>query len=243
LEQTIGTGVSWPPDFILVPQGAEYQAVCRGLRRVAPPKPLVVPIPVGPEFVTRYLEGWQEAGHFLSKSQPRVLLVGLCGSLSPDYKIGDIVVYQDCVYASNPSGRLLQTCNGDLTTWLHHNLKDKASLVRAITSDRLIYSATEKRDLGQMYAADVVDMEGFAVLETLSKAGVAVAMLRVISDNCHHNIPDLSSALSSDGSFQALPLAIGLLRQPIAATRLILGALRGLKVLQNVTTFLFTEHQ
>jgi hypothetical protein len=68
-------------------------------------------------------------------------------------------------------------------------------------------------------------------------------MLRVISDNCHHNIPDLSSALSSDGSLQTLPLAIGLLRQPLAATRLILGALRGLKVLQDVTTSLFTEHQ
>ena len=243
MEQTIGTQVNWAPDFILVPQGAEYQAVCRGLTRVNPPKPLVVPIPVGPKPVTRYLERWQETGHSLNTPQPRVLLVGLCGSLSPDYKIGDIVLYQDCVYASNPSGKLLQTCNGDLTSWLHHKLKDKASLVRAITSDRLIYSVDEKRQLGQMYGADVVDMEGFAVSEILKKAGVAVAMLRVISDNCQHNIPDLSSALSSDGSLQTLPLAIGLLRQPLAATRLILGALRGLKVLQDVTTFLLTEQQ
>ena len=243
MEQTIGTHANWTPDVILVPQGAEYQAVCRGLTRVATPKPLVMPIPVGPEPVTRYLERWQETGHSLNTPQPRVLLVGLCGSLSPDYKIGDIVLYQDCVYASNPSGKLLQTCNGDLTSWLHHKLKDKASLVRAITSDRLIYSVDEKRQLGQMYGADVVDMEGFAVSEILKKAGVAVAMLRVISDNCQHNIPDLSSALSSDGSLQTLPLAIGLLRQPLAATRLILGALRGLKVLQDVTTFLLTEQQ
>jgi hypothetical protein len=84
-------------------------------------------------------------------------------------------------------------------------------------------------------------MEGFAALEILSQAGVAVAMLRVISDNCHHNIPDLTSAISADGSLQALPLAIAMLRQPIAATRLILGAMRGLEVLQDITTFLFCQ--
>jgi len=40
-------------------------------------------------------------------------------------------------------------------------------------------------------------------------------MLRVISDDCEHDLPDLTSALSPDGSLQPLPLAIGLLRQPL----------------------------
>ncbi|HEY9727086.1 MAG TPA: hypothetical protein V6D50_11625, partial [Chroococcales cyanobacterium] len=77
----------------------------------------------------------------------------------------------------------------------------------------------------------------------LSQVGAAVAMLRVVSDDCHHDIPDLSPALSADGSMRPLPMAIAFGRQPIAATRLITGALRGLRVLEDVTTRLFQSDQ
>jgi hypothetical protein len=48
-------------------------------------------------------------------------------------------------------------------------------------------------------------------------------MLRVVSDDSKHDIPNLTSAINSDGSLQPLPLAITMIRQPIAATRLIRG--------------------
>lgn len=225
-------------DAILVPQGAEHQAVCRGLNRITSPKPQVLPIPVG-DSVTPYLEQWQQTEYFSNQPQRVILLMGLCGSLSPDYRIGDIVLYQECVDTTKTSEQGLQPCDDHLTSKLHHQLQEKASLVRAITSDRVISSAVEKRDLAQLYAADVVDMEGFAVLNTLNQVGAAVAMLRVVSDDCHHDIPDLSAALSADGSMRPFPMAIAFGRQPIAATRLIIGALRGLRVLENVTTRLF----
>jgi nucleoside phosphorylase len=139
----------------------------------------------------------------------------------------------------NTSKPLEQSCDPELTDWVHRKLKERVVTGVGLTSDRLIYSATEKRHLGQLYGADVVDMEGFSALEVLSRAGVAVAMLRVISDDCHHNIPNLTSAISPEGSLQPLPLAIALLRQPIAATRLISGSLGSLQVLQDVTAFLF----
>jgi hypothetical protein len=227
---------------ILVPQGAEYKSVCRGLRRSAARTLPVLPIPVGASPLTRYLKTLQEAGHFSNHPQPNVLLMGLCGSLTARYNVGDIVLYQSCVYQSKDSTPLLQPCDPKLTAWLCDELNDRAFLVKGFTSDRLIYSASEKRDLGQVYDADVVDMEGFAALEVLSKAGVAVAMLRVISDDSHHNLPDLTSAISPDGSLQPLPLAIGMIRRPIAASRLIRGALHGLRVLQNVTTVLFAKN-
>ena len=167
--------------------------------------------------------------------------MGLCGSLSPDYAIGDIVVYQECVYESKGSTPRWQSCDRELTTLLHHKLKERASLVRAFTSDRIIFSAKEKRHVGQINNADVVDMEGFAALDVLSQAGVAVAMVRVISDDSHHNIPNLTSVLSPDGSLQPLPLAIAMIQQPIAATRLIRGAIHGLRSLQQVTTVLFAD--
>lgn len=226
-------------DAILVPQGAEYQAICRGLSRIAVPTPPVVPIPISPEPLTRHLKKLQQAGHFSNHQQLRVLLMGLCGSLTPRYSIGDIVLYRACVYRPKAAPGALHPCDPTLTTLLQENLQQRASLVTALTSDRLVWLADEKRHLGESYGADVVDMEGFAALEVLSQAGVAVAMLRVISDDCQHDLPDLTAALSPDGSLQRLPLAIGLLRQPMAATRLIRGALRGLQVLQETTTFLF----
>ncbi len=238
---------------ILVPRGAEHKAVCRGLSRTTATKPLVLPIPIGPKPLARYLEKLQE-GHFRGYVQPRVLLIGLCGSLSPHHAVGDLVIYQDCVYESPASARLLRTCDPEITNLLHQELngppevapaarpcklKEKVSLVRALTSDRLIWSAAEKCELGKIYAASVVDMEGFAALEALSPNGIALAMVRVVSDDCHHNIPDLTLALSPNGSLQPFHLAQRLLRQPRASARLIRGALRGLQVLQQVTTLLF----
>ncbi|MEW6497180.1 MAG: hypothetical protein AB1589_32455 [Cyanobacteriota bacterium] len=297
------------PQIILVPQGAEYKAVCRGLSRVKSPKPIAVPIPVGPKALTQYLEQWQQAEEYLKISPSRVLVMGLCGSLSPHLGVGDIVVYQDCVYQSSESTPLVRECDREFTTWLHHKLVEIGinnpsvvsggagelgswgagergsegagergswgagergsggagerkllidsgklvanfcrptrgegiPLVRVYTSDRIIVSAEQKRHLAQTYNTQVVDMEGFAALEVLSQAGIAVAMLRVISDDSHHNLPNLSSALSPEGSLQPLPLALGMLQQPIASIRLVRGALHGLRVLRNVTSLLFSE--
>ncbi len=226
---------------IFVPQGAEYQSVCRGLKHSAAPTPSVFPIPVGASPLTRYLKQLPEARYFSNHPQPRVLLMGLCGSLTPRYKVGDIVLYQSCVYASKDSTELLQACDPQLTAWLYDELKERVFPVKALTSDRLIYSASEKCHLGQEYEADVVDMEGFAALEVLTQAGVAVAMLRVISDDSHYNLPNLTSAISTDGSLRPLPLTLGMMRQPIAATRLIRGSLYGLRVLQKLTTLLFAK--
>jgi nucleoside phosphorylase len=247
------------PQTILVARGAEYKAVCRGLSRVKPPKPLVMPIPMGSKPLIQYLERSQQTDYLLKGSPPSVLVMGLCGSLSPQLAVGDVVLYEACVYASSETTPRLQSCDSEallrlrsisesssvsadceLTGLLQDKLGERVSLVQGLTSDRVICSAPEKRHLGQLYNAQVVDMEGFAALEVLSRAGVAVAMVRVISDDSQHNLPDLNSTISSDGSPQPLPLAMNMIRQPIAAIHLIRGAIYGLRVLQNVTNRLFS---
>jgi len=286
-----------PINTILVPQGAEYQAVCRGLSPINAPQPQVIAIPIGCEPVTRYLAKWQKSEQFLTHPQPNILLMGLAGSLSPQYHLGDIVLYQDCVYpvisspveylhfgenkaepTPNPSKEgnrrqkaVQQSCcrrlgkekgckveindnyrqlplnsptlptDKELTTLIQHHLPERADLVRGLTSDRIIWSSSEKRQLGQVYQAAVVDMEGYAVLEVLYSMGIAVAMLRVISDDCYYDLPDLNFAISPEGKLETLPLAMGMMRQPLAATRLIRGSLKGLRVLQQVTASLFKE--
>jgi hypothetical protein len=234
--------MTMPVDAILVAQGPEYKSVCKGLNRVAVPTPPVFPIPMGPLALTKYLEQLLHAGHFSEHSQPKVLLMGLCGSLSPKYGVGEAVLYRSCVspVAEENKKATELFCNPELTEILQKKLQDRVFTGIGLTSDRLIYSASEKLQLGQAYNTDVVDMEGFAALEVLSQLGIAVAMLRVISDDVRHNIPNLTNAFH-DGSLQAFPLAMGLLRQPIAATRLVSGSLKGLRVLQHLTTFLFSN--
>ncbi|MBC1223592.1 phosphorylase [Nostoc sp. UCD121] len=222
-----------PINTILVPQGAEYKAVCRGLSGVTGSIPTVVAVPVGMKPLLKYLH----QGQFLVPKS-RVLIMGICGSLSDRYTVGDIVLYQDCIY----QGKLLE-CDRTFTAQLHSYISEKASLVKSLTSDRMIWSAAEKLHLGETLTADVVDMEGFTALEFFKVGGVAVAMLRVVSDDCQHDIPDLTSAINSDGSLNPFPLAMAMLRQPLAATRLIRGSLTALKVLEQVTNLLFSGNR
>ena len=233
-------------DAILVPQGAEYQSVCRGLKSLPPISiPPVFPIPMGVKPVREYLEKWVQAGYLRESLEPKVLLMGLCGSLIPKYSVGDIVLYDSCTYlvssrdfSPSSSGEdtidiVTNKCDRTLNNTLSHQLKDKISLVKGFTSDRVISAASEKQHLANTYNTEVVDMEGFAALAVLNKANIAVSMIRVISDDSQHDLPNITSAISDNGSLKFLPLAIGMLQQPIRATRLITGAIRGLAKLEK----------
>jgi hypothetical protein len=206
-------------DTILVPQGAEYQAVCRGLSRVKGTKPTVRAVPVSVQPLQRYLQNLPQ------QPEQKVLLMGLCGSLNQHLTVGDVVLYQGCVY----QGNFRSPCS-ELTKQVHSCISHKIHFVNGLTSDRLIHSASEKRRLGEITGADVVDMEGFAACEFIPN----LAILRVVSDDCLHDIPDLSHAISSDGQLQPLPLAWQFIRQPVAASRLIRGSLIGLGVLEKI---------
>lgn len=210
--------------IILVPKGAEYNSVCRGVK-AATSAPLVFSIPVGVKALTQYLE------NDFSLSPSRVLIMGLCGSLSPKYEVGDVVLYESCRYG----GEVLE-CDRPFTTQLYNHLKTKVALVKSLTSDSVVYSTSEKRQLAETSSAEVVDMEGFAALNVLNKRGISVAMLRVVSDDSQHNIPNLNSAIDDRGNLQPLPLAWEMIPQPIAAFHLIKGSLQGLKLLQQAAS-------
>lgn len=223
-----------PINTIVVPQGAEYQAVCRGLK-LACLKSIqvkdirVIPIPIGtrdvlPTLVNRSFEFIAPQG---------VLIMGMCGGLTEQDPIGKALLYEKCCNFNRENLDL----NSELTTKIKQRLS--VELVTGLTSDRPICKATEKLKLGQKYAARVVDMEGFGYIKELKRQGMNVAMLRVVCDGIAGNIPDLSPVIDKDGNLKSWPMAIAFLQQPIAAMRLVRGSLIALKVLQQVTTELF----
>ena len=192
---------------------------------------------MGPQATTRALATLHQ-GQSPGNDRCGILLVGLCGSLSSECRVGDIVLYRDCIDGQKSSEIL--PCDRALTDGIREKLSPRVTLVRGITSDRLIHRAAEKRQLRERYGADVVDMEGAAVLRSVG-AGRAAAMLRVVSDGCTGDLPDLGPAIAPDGTLQPLPMFASFLRQPLAAARLIRGSLRGLGVLEAAIAELFAS--
>src|SRR5579883_113505 len=163
-------------DIILVPQGAEYRAVRRGLGATAIP---ILPIPIGAVPLRQQIHRWQNAGQLLAGQ--RILVMGLCGGLVPRRAIADVVLYRECI--DRAEFRSTFTCDAALTQQIQAKLAGHVTLVNALTSDRLVWSAHEKQQLAQRYDAEVVDMEAVAAIASLTTAGAVTGMVRVVSDD------------------------------------------------------------
>ncbi len=209
-----------PIDTILVPQGAEYQAVAWGWRRAGAGTPPAIAIPAGVAPVEQFL-----AQSRLAPEQ-RALLLGLGGALAPGWPVGAVGLYERCIRRSPPAQRY--TAAEELLAWLETIVP--ARRATGFTSDRLIARARDKQALGRDSQAALVDMESAPVLAYFQQA----AVLRVVSDDWASDVPDLAAAFDTSGRLQPLPLAWGLARQPRTATRLVRGSLRGLQVLARV---------
>jgi hypothetical protein len=237
--------MSLPFEILIVPQGREATAVERGIAGSERSSQVtVVKIPLGPSALRNFFKTWQPPQpQALSHPPLRAVLLGLCGSLVPTYGVGDWVLYRNCLdltgsQSATDSAQL--DCETILTAQLSQRL-GLGTLVTAITSERLICLAQEKRSLANQHQAQVVDMEGSVAVEELGRRGIELAMVRVVSDDCHHDLPDLSPGFSPEGTLRPLPLALAMGRRPVAALRLIRGSLRGLQRLEAVTKQLLQE--
>jgi nucleoside phosphorylase len=203
--------------LILVPQGAEFQAVRRGLEQSQPTQPTLMAIPIGIAPVSQWLAKLE-----LPQTYSHVLVMGLCGSLSEDLAIADVVVYQTCqgLDQQDKQCEIIEIAN--------------AKLVRGVTTDRVITQATEKQQLQQITGCDVVDMEGIAILQYFQPLDIPVSIVRVVSDDLGGDLPDLAGAIDPDGQLKPIPLAIKMLQQPRSAWRLIRGSMQGLRQLEKL---------
>ena len=205
-------------DAILVPQGAEFARVQRSCQSRIP----VYAIPAG-AAVAEYLPllplgSWQ-----------RVLVMGLCGSVDARYGIGDVVLYRATI---SISGQCLE-CDRELLAGLARVFPDKDPVL-ALTSPQVVFRSADKQQYRQQLGAVMVDMEGHPVQSILAERGIAVGMIRVVSDDSHHDLPDLSDAFDDRAHLQSWSLVKAVAREPVAGFRLVRGSLQALRVLEQV---------
>ena len=225
-------------DTVLVPQGAEYQAVKKGLQK-AHSALQVLPIPVGFQAVTHTLYQGSLAEQFQQRSPQGIIILGLAGSLSPQLTKGQVVLYRAIQSLSGPQTRL-GAWNLETVTDFLSRLNQPITLVNALNSDRVITQAQEKFHLGETYQAQVVDMEGAALSQYGQKNQIPMVMLRVISDDVDQSLPDLSQVYNTQGDLQPWLLAKALFQQPLAGLNLITGSLFALNKLEQLATQLAT---
>jgi Phosphorylase superfamily len=222
-----------PVNAIFVPQGAEFKAVQRGLKRTGVSNSvLLYATPMGPQPTGQFLEQWLQADRKSLGDRPSVLLVGLCGSLTAQLNVGDRVLYQSCIDGRVSPCVPVLPCDESLLQALQERLNPSVTQVTGLMCDRLVHLATQKATLAQQYLTEVVDMEGYAFLQALRSTDMKVGMLRVVSDDAQHDVPDLADAMTEAGELKPLALVGSMVRQPRRALRLIRGSLAGLKQLE-----------
>ncbi len=217
-------------DTIFVPRGAEAAAVRRGIARVAS-HVRVVETGIGPHAASLAVRD-ALAGPTMS----RVLVTGLCGSLTPAFAVGEALVYGEIVADGDRDGvargetfTLDRTLAGEVAA----AIGDVQSGVRAVAVDDVVVHASAKAELGARYGAQAVDMESLAVARGLRDAAVTVAVARVASDGVTDDLPDLHMALDGSGGLDGFALALAMTRRPLAGFHLARNGTRALAALQE----------
>ncbi len=221
-------------DLIMGVKGQEYQSIIsripknwNSLQKLA--------IPAGLSPVMTFLKRQYQSTDFFNKPSNGVLLMGLCGSLSPRYRVGQGILYQGCGYQTTEGQWRYLSCDSSLTQALAQWLGKDCLLGKGISCDRIITQKEDKLKLGETYQVDVVDMESFAVLDFFGQQGIPVTILRVVSDDCQQNLPNLTDVFDKNGEMKPLYLAQKLLQHPLASFELIRSSLTALKALERIT--------
>jgi nucleoside phosphorylase len=177
----------------------------------------------------------------LSEGKPdAILVIGLCGGLTPSLPEGKIVAYTDCLSTDAAKPRL--QCSRSLAESIGAVLTSSGFLcdrVVGITSPRIATTRNERLDLAK-YGAGAVDMESYSILESAAAAGVPAAVLRVVADSMDRVLPNLNRALNESGALdgrKALKVALG---SPLRTARLLAANKRAMQHLGKALEIVLT---
>ncbi len=146
-----------------------------------------------------------------------VISIGLGGALSPNLKVGDVVIGESVV-----AGHDIFACDSKWRVLLA--ARTGTPHQGGITgSDTVIDSAAAKAALFHASGgALVVDMESQVAARFAAKRGLKLAVLRVISDDASHALPPAALvAMQPDGSISTRRVLWSLVKNPLQLPALI----------------------
>ena len=134
-------------------------------------------------------------------SPPWILSAGFSGALLPGMKVGDIVM----------ADSLVDMHGHELTVDLHLPSDHQAGLHvgRILTSDEMVRTVDEKKQLAERHDAIAVDMESLAVAQVARETKTRFLAIRVISDDCSADLPPEVLSLVGDTGTMRLGAALG----------------------------------
>ena len=138
-----------------------------------------------------------------------IINTGFCGALDPSLRVGDIVVWGDVPCAS-------RFARGNISS-----------------SDHVVATAEEKRQLREKTGAIAAEMEAGAVKKIAGEWGVPFYCIRAVSDTANEDMPlDFNLYRDSAGRFSLPKIAMAAMSRPF--TRI--PALRRLEANCNVAS-------
>jgi adenosylhomocysteine nucleosidase len=192
-----------PPILVVAALGYELKK----LNRAAHPGLALLETGEGVVNAERNLEAW------LGRRRAHVVLsIGFAGALSPELRVGDLVVAKS-VHGSNaePDHKLLAAAS-------RLQLDSTVHLGTALTSDVILWRAAEKRALASSLGANeigFVDMESTAIASVCARRGVPFLIVRSITDLLDEDLPlDFNQCRDSEGRVNSIKVMKAALLNP-----------------------------
>ncbi len=120
---------------------------------------------------------------------------GFSGALSPELRVGDVIVGSSVTSLKKNEDRLL---HDDFSIPVGEFTRGKL-----LTESRFINDPDEKKRLYESTGALVVDMETWGVVEAVQQSKTPVASVRVVSDEARERLPDMGAIYSSNGELDS----------------------------------------
>ena len=199
------------PQFLVV---AALSYELKKLKRAAHPELALLETGEGVANAERNLEAWLER-----RSAYAVFSIGFAGALSPELRVGDLVVAES-VYGSNaqPDHKLV-------TAAARVQLDAPVRLGAALTSDIVLWRAAQKRELASSLAASeigFVDMESTAIAGVCTRLGVPFLIIRSITDLLEEDLPlDFNQCRDSKGRVSPMKVMKAAVFNPVSITGLL----------------------
>ncbi|MEW5976040.1 MAG: hypothetical protein AB1898_09580 [Acidobacteriota bacterium] len=178
---------------------------------------------------------------FETRRPDAVLIIGVCGSLTPAIPEGEVIVYSACLSTQNDKSQLPTT--QPLAKRVSTLLNARGIVSRpavGITSRRVATNQQQKLELAKS-GAQVVDMESYEIIAEATQAGLPVLVIRTVSDALDRKMPDFNLALDEQGdlnSFKALRVCIG---SPILWAQVSLSSRRAVRRLGSALQVMLSE--